>query len=98
MTRCTTVDKHGLSVVVNPNQQVPHASNMCQWCDGSIRRPQLRLLSSKRHSVTIGEPVLLPTGLGTAHQPLQTSLSLELQLAEPELECHNVHMMPELVH
>ena len=43
-------------------------------------------------------PVLLPTGLDTAHPPLQTSLSLELQLAAPELECHNVHMMPELVH
>ena len=55
MTRCTTVDKHELSVVVNPNQQVPQASNTCQWCDGSIRRPHLRLLSSKRHSVTIGD-------------------------------------------
>ena len=33
-------------------------------------------------------PVRLPTGLGIAHQPLQTSVSLELQLAEPELECH----------
>ena len=44
MTRCTTVDKHELSYVVNPNQQVLQASNACQWCDGSIRRPQLRLL------------------------------------------------------
>ena len=88
---------HELTVVVNPNQhQVPQTSNACQPTAPSA----VFSSASCPGKVTLWPlaTVLLPTGLDIAHQPLQASLSLELQVAEAELECHNVHMMPELVH
>ena len=55
VTCCTAVNKNELSAGANPGQQIPQTSNACQWCNSSIRRLQLCLLSTKRHSVTIGD-------------------------------------------
>ena len=50
----TEIDKHELSVVIDPHQHVPQAQNGRQRCDGSSCSAQLRLLSSECHLVTFG--------------------------------------------
>ena len=97
VTSRTAVDVHELFVVVDPHQQVSQAPNARQRCDGSC--------SAHPPPLVVGRslddrwlPALLPIKSDSAHQPLQTSLSLVSQLAVPADGCHSVHMTSALVH
>ena len=61
VTCCTAVNQHELSAGANPGQQIPQTSNACQWCNSSIRRFQLSLLSPKTSPGGHWRPIQPPT-------------------------------------